>query len=60
VFRLTENALLAKLERLVHYLPDLFELRETAGIHQLYKLEDVEPQQYLARHYGASIEEVAA
>ena len=60
VFRLTENALLAKLERLVHHVPGIFELRETAGIHQMYKLEDVDPQQYLAEHYGVGLEEVAA
>ena len=60
VFRLTENALLAKLEHLVHYMPGSYELRESAGIHQMYKLEDVEPQKYLALHYGAGREEVAA
>ncbi len=60
VFRLTENGLLTKLERLVHYLPGAFELRETAGIHQMYKLEDIEPQQYLARHYDLTRKEAAA
>jgi len=41
VFRLTENDLISKLEKLVHYLPGAFEIRETAGIHQLYRLEDI-------------------
>jgi len=60
VFRLTENALITKLEKLVNYIPGLFELRETAGIHQLYKLEDVHPNQYLKKHYGRRTKRAAA
>lgn len=60
VFRLTENALITKLEKLVSYIPGLFELRETAGIHQLYKLEDVQPKQYLKKHYGRRTKRAAA
>ena len=41
VFRLTENALIAKLERLIHRMPGVFEIRETAGIHQVYLLKQV-------------------
>jgi hypothetical protein len=54
VFRLTENALLTKLEKLLHYIPEVYELRETAGIHQLYKLDDIEPMRYLEKHYNNS------
>ena len=60
VFRLTENALITKLEKLVTYIPGLFELRETAGIHQLYKLEDVQPIKYLKKHYGRRTKRAAA
>lgn len=51
VFRLTEGALLAKLERLVDDLPNAFALRETGGIHQLYQLADVRPMDLLGAYY---------
>ena len=51
VFRLTENDLISKLEKLVHYIPGKFEIRETAGIHQLYRLEDIQPIEFLNKHY---------
>ena len=54
VFRLTENDLIAKLEKMVHYLPGKFEIRETAGIHQLYRLEDIQPIEFLNKHYELS------
>jgi hypothetical protein len=60
VFRLTEAALLAKIERLVHDLPDLFALRETAGIHQLYVFGRSAPAEILAAHYADTFEEAAA
>lgn len=60
VFRLTESALLTKLERLVHLLPGVYEMRETAGIHQLYLLEDVKPQAYLDHHYKVEAQGEAA
>jgi len=60
VFRLTESALLTKLEHLVHLLPGIYEMRETAGIHLLYQLEDVKPLDYLEHHYHADQGEVAA
>ena len=52
VFRLTENDLISKLEKLVHYIPGKFEIRETAGIHQLYRLEDIQPIDFLNKHYA--------
>jgi hypothetical protein len=51
VFRLTGEGLVSKLEQLVQWLPQHFELRDTAGIHQLYQLRPVEPLTLLARHY---------
>jgi hypothetical protein len=37
LFRLTESALIAKLERLIKHYPTVFQLNETAGINQLYR-----------------------
>lgn len=54
VFRLNEQGLIAKLEEMIAWLPDNFELRETAGIHQLYKLKQIEPLDVLEKYYGMS------
>ena len=43
VFRLTEGELLAKLEGVVAAYPKLFNINETAGIHQLYRNHDDTP-----------------
>ena len=51
VFRLTENDLITKLERLVNFMPDIMEIRETAGIHQLYVKQEISPEKYLDKHY---------
>ncbi len=51
VFRLNEEALLRKLEELVRWLPDFFELRETAGVHQIYMLSEIAPLDVLKMHY---------
>jgi len=54
VFRLTENALVTKLERIIRRLPGRFTLREQAGVHQLYSLRDaIDPMDYLGSHYRA-------
>ena len=53
IFRLSEIALLTDLERLIHYIPDIFEIRETAGIHQMYMLKNIDAHDYLAKHYDA-------
>lgn len=60
VFRLTESTLLAKIERLMHAIPGVFELRETAGIHQVYLLGDVNPLDFLAYHYTSQSRGIAA
>ena len=51
-FRLSENGLLEKIEQLIHYLPGKLKLDETAGIHQLYCLQALEPIDYLKKHYN--------
>ena len=51
VFRLTENAMITKLERLINQMPGIFEIRESAGIHQVYLLEKIEPMEFLELHY---------
>ncbi|MBV5327075.1 MAG: DUF4007 family protein [Chlorobium sp.] len=52
LFRLTENGLLTKLEQLIHYIPSVFKLDDTAGVHQLYRLHEFEPLKYLKKHYN--------
>ena len=60
VFRLTENAMITKLEKLIYQMPGIFEIRETAGIHQLYLLEEVDPMAFLQFHYQGQLQENAA
>ncbi len=60
VFRLTESALLTKLERIIRMLPGVFELRETAGLHQVYLLSKVRSLAFLEHHYMVERQEVAA
>ena len=52
VFRLTEMDLIAKLELMIDYLPGYFEIRDTAGLHQLYKIKEVDPLLYIQKYYG--------
>jgi len=59
-FRLTEAELITKLELMVSYLPGYFEIRETAGIHQLYQIRKIDPLIYLEKHYDSIEEGVAA
>jgi len=52
VFRLTESALLAKLENLVKAYPAVFQINETAGINQLYRIDsNVSSLDFLRDHY---------
>jgi hypothetical protein len=52
VFRLNEEGLVTKLEEMIEWLPNYFELRKTAGIHQLYKLKNLKPLELLDKYYG--------
>jgi len=58
-FRLTENELITRLEQFARDSNSGFEVRETAGIHQLYRLKDVDPIVFLGNHYSQE-ERVAA
>lgn len=52
VFRLNDEGLVAKLEEMIEWLPGYFELRETAGIHQLYRLQHIEFEEVLKKYYS--------
>jgi hypothetical protein len=60
VFRLTEDGLITKLEELVRWLPGVLELRETAGIHQLYRLQTFSKYDVIGKHYAGTRLEKAA
>lgn len=54
IFRLTENSLLTKLEQLIQLFPELFAIDQTAGIHQLFvliELDNIDPFKMLKYHY---------
>ncbi|NOT13100.1 MAG: DUF4007 family protein [Methylococcaceae bacterium] len=51
VFRLTESALLAKLENLVKAYPNIFQINETAGVNQLYRQDSKTESLTFLRHY---------
>lgn len=53
-FRLTENGLISKLEQLVDYIPGVFEMRDTAGQHQLYQSEKVNALAFVKKHYATT------
>ena len=54
VFRLTENSLIEKLERLIQWYPGIFDIRETSGIHQLHCLNNEHDSLvFLEQHYAA-------
>lgn len=50
-FRLTEPDLITKLELMIDYLPGYFEIRDTAGLHQIFQLKGIKPEKYLMKHY---------
>lgn len=60
IFRLSENDLVLKLEGLTNYIPGTFEIRETAGIHQLYQLRELSASEFLSKHYADGLKRVAA
>lgn len=58
VFRLTESDFMNKLERLQQSYSDLFEIRDTAGISQIYLCQGVEcldPMSFLDAHYRGEL-----
>lgn len=50
-FRLTEEGLMGTLARVLDRYPDHYELRDTAGVHQLYRRRVVEPRKILVDAY---------
>ena len=60
VFRLTETDLVAKLENLVNYLPGIFDIRDTAGQHQLFLSEKTEAISFIVEHYKNPGKDIAA
>lgn len=59
VFRLTESDLVAKLERLVNYIPGVFDIRDTAGQHQLYLSEATDAMTFIIEHYNNPSKDIA-
>lgn len=60
VFRMTESDLLSKIEQLIDKFPDHFNLDETAGVHQLFYLNKLDPFDCLKLYYNfGETEEVA-
>ncbi|MBA6414180.1 DUF4007 family protein [Parahaliea sp. F7430] len=53
VFRMTEMDLITKLENLTEYLPGVYQINETAGMHQLFQMRKVEPMEYVESHYAS-------
>lgn len=60
IFRLTETDLITKLERMVDYIPGYFQIRETAGIHQVYMNNPIKPLKYIEKYYADTNQGVAA
>jgi len=60
VFRLTENDLVAKLEKLVGFIPNIFDIRDTAGQHQLYMSTNINPIEFVKQHYKNASKGIAA
>ena len=60
VFRLTEASLVTKLEELTLHLPGVFEIRDTAGQHQLYMSERIDAMELIEKHYAQSQQERVA
>jgi hypothetical protein len=56
VFRLNEEGLMNHLARVIEHYPHCYELRDTAGVHQLYRSgEVIDPLAALQAHYEDSV-----
>lgn len=60
VFRLTESDLVAKLEKLVNFIPGIFDIRDTAGQHQLFLSEAADAMSFIIEHYNNPTKDIAA
>ena len=56
VFRLTESYFMVKVEQLVSKYPKNFELRETAGLRQLYLLDSITAIEILRSYYNSVLD----
>jgi len=54
IFRTTENQTLTLIEDAIRFIPGKFEINESAGIHQVYKLDEVSPLEYLKEYFEGS------
>ena len=53
VFRLTEEGLMTSLTKVMEHYPHCYELRDTAGVHQIYRGKQLpKPLDVLRTHYG--------
>lgn len=56
IFRLTEEGLMACLHQVMEQYPRMYELRDTAGLNQLYRLTPPhQPENVLTQYYGENI-----
>jgi len=55
VFRLTEDGLLKKLEQMCIAHPTQFRIDQTAGVHQLYQLDGIDPMTLLRAYYAEAL-----
>lgn len=53
VFRLSEEGVVAKIEEMISWQPKVYELRSTAGLNQVYRLQKTEPLEVLKKHYAS-------
>lgn len=60
VFRISEDHLIKKLEDLLLYIPGIYSMSDSAGIHQIYQNKPIQPLEYLKKHYKTLSIEVAA
>ena len=60
MFRLSESSFMVKLEELVRQNPSHFELRETAGLRQLFLLEPLADLELLKAYYSQDTTNVEA
>ena len=54
VFRLNEQGLMNVLTQVMERYPHYYELRDTAGVHQLYRGEVIDPLEVLRAHYQST------
>lgn len=51
VFRLNEDGLMTALNRVMRVWPGFYELRDTAGVHQLYRIQEIATSETILQDY---------